>query len=144
MIQTERLVRDFQKRKNEISASCAKAGATQSSRHVLLILDAVDEHIERGVAILLGEARRALSYPELDPDDIRNLIMPRLNELADKIISEAFTQNLLRSLQSDQISEIASGRTKDIKEKLRFWLRQFEIGWDLPVTPEPLVAPPPR
>lgn len=144
LIQTERLIRDFQRRKNEISATCAKAGATHSSRHVLLLLDAVDEHIERGVAILLGEVRRALSYPELDPDEIRNLILPRLNELADKIISEAFTQNLVRSLQSGQISEIASNRTKDIKEKLHFWWRQFEIGWDFPVNPEILATPPPR
>jgi hypothetical protein len=141
-VQTDRVVRDFQDRKNEISSMCAKTGTTQSSTHILLLLRAIDEHAERGVALLLGELRRALSYPELDPRVLRDLIPPRLDELADRIITAAAFHNLIRSLQSNQVDEMVSTKIEDIRLKIRFWLRQFDIGWDQPVTPEPLPTAP--
>lgn len=143
-MQTERAVRDFQMRKNEISSTCAKAGITHSSTHILLLLNEVDEHVERGAALLLGELRRALSYPELNAIELRDLIPPRLDELAERIVSVAAFQNLVRSLQSNQMREIIDKRMEDIKTRLRFWLRQFDIGWDQPVAPEHLTTFPQR
>src|SRR5690349_9499101 len=80
-MQIDRALDRFGRAKVAIDSQVASAGATGSSRQILLLLDAMDEHIEKGVAILLGELRRATNYPELDPVALRSLIGPRLDEL---------------------------------------------------------------
>lgn len=141
-MQTERAIRDFQKGKIQIDATCSKAGMLQSSRRVLLILDAVDEHIEKGVSTLLGELRRAVSCPELDPFELRNLIGPRLDELSSGIIAAGNLEQVSRSLQSSHIHELIKMRIEKTRNNVLFWLRQFDIGWDEPIAPEPLKPPP--
>lgn len=141
-MQADRARRDFGKQKREIAAKCSKAGAVSSSNHVLLLLDAVDEHVERGVAVLLGEFRRALQYPELNPMQLRDLIGPRLHELARSVITMSDVERVAQSLASTQLEEMVVKRTNRLIENLRFWLRQVEIGWDNPVEPETLKGPP--
>ena len=141
-MQTERAIRDFQRSKSQLDAMAAKAGALQSSRRVLVILDAIDEHVEKGVATLLGELRRALRDPDLDPLELRSLIGPRLDELTSGIISAAALERVTQSLQSGQVRELVATRTDKVRSNVRYWLRQFDIGWDEPVLPEALSQPP--
>jgi hypothetical protein len=141
-MQTERAVAGFQKNKAQIDSMCAKAGTLQSSRRVLQVLDAIDEHVEKGVAILLAELRRALQEPELDPLELRNLIGPRLEELTSRIVSAAALERISQPLQSGHVHELIAARVEKVHHKVRFWLRQFDIGWDEPVRPEILKPPP--
>jgi len=64
-MQTERTLKRFQQSKNEIDSMCCKSGMMHSSRRILLLLDAIDTHVEQGVAIVLGELRRAVTHPAL-------------------------------------------------------------------------------
>jgi hypothetical protein len=140
-MQIERAVGDFQKSKSKIDSMCAKAGTLQSSRRVLLVLDAIDENVEKGVAMLLAELRRALCEPELDASELRNLIRPRLDELASRTISAAALDRIPQSLKSGQFHELIAARVAEVRHNVQFWLRQFDIGWDEPVKPETLKPP---
>jgi hypothetical protein len=141
-MQTDRVLRDFAKQKREIGAKCSKAGMISSSNHILLLLDAVDEQVEKGVGLLLGELRRALQYPELDPLQLRDLTGPRLHELATAVITMSEVERTARSFGNGQFLEMVAARTKRIIDNVRFWLRQFEIGWSDPIEPETLKRPP--
>jgi len=141
-VQSDRIASQFAKAKNAINCEVAAAGATGSSRQLLLILDALEEHIERGVALSLGELRRALDYPELDPVELRQLIGPRLDDLATRLIDMCrFDAKSSRHLQSPQIQEMIGARILKLLGNIQFWLRQFDIGWDDPVKPESLTRP---
>jgi hypothetical protein len=141
-MQSERLLRDFHDKKNGIDAQSGKIGTAGGSRHILLITDAVERHIEKGVAILLGELRRALEYPELNPQELRDLIGPRLIEFVDSIISASQISTRLSRVQNENFKSAVNRRLQTAKSNVTFWLRQFDIGWDDPVVPETLITPP--
>lgn len=136
--QSDRAVRLFQDRKNQIDSEFMKAGAAGGSRHSIVILDAIDEHVEKGVGILLGELRRALSYPELDPVELRNIIAPRLQDFSSRIISISGIPRLQTNLKNANFSGHMAERLNAIPDRIAFWLRQFDIGWDTPARPENL------
>jgi hypothetical protein len=142
-VQSDRALRQFQDQKNDIDSEFMKAGATGGSRHAIVIMDAVEEHLEQGVSILLGELRRALGYPELDAEDLRNLIGPRLQEFAARIVSSSGIPRLQDNLRNAKFSGHISERMNEIPNLIGFWLRQFDIGWDTPVEPEILRSPHP-
>lgn len=143
-MQIDRALDRFRRAKLAIDSEVASAGATGSSRQALLLLDAMDEHIEKGVAVLLGELRRATNYPELDAVELRSLIGPRLDELVSGIIAACRFSAATRNLQNPQFQAMVDARTAKARSNVQFWLRQFDIGWDEPVDPEPLKRPPNR
>lgn len=140
LMHSDRAVRDFNYQKQKTDARASKLGASNGSGHVLLILDALDEHIDSGTAIMLGELRRALSYPELEPNELRSLIAPRLTEFVDRLISVSGIARLTNRLQNDGFQQQINDRLSSARSRISFRLRQFDIGWDMPVLPEPLTS----
>lgn len=141
-VQTAKITRSFQDRKREIDSEFSSAGATSGSRHIIALLDAIDNHVENGVSVLLGELRRALDYPELNASELRSLTPPRLQEMVESIISSSGIARHQGRLQNAALGEDIAARLDQIPQHLTFWLRQFDIGWDAPIKPETLSAPP--
>jgi hypothetical protein len=140
LMHSDRAVRDFTNQKRKIDAHVSKLGGSNGSHHVLLILDALDEHIESGTAIMLGELRRGLSYPELEPNELRSLTAPRLTEFVDRLISVSGIARLINQLHNEGFQHQIENRLSSAKSRISFWLRQFDIGWDMPVIPETLTS----
>lgn len=137
-----RSLRDFIKEKSNVAAKFGSHGGAGSSMYALSILDVVDDHVEAGVAVMLGELRRAVKYPELDAFELRSLIGPRLEELASSLMSAAGLEKGSRSGGYTQLESLIAAREAKIRENIQFWLRQFDIGWDEAVEPEKLSRPP--
>lgn len=138
LVTQEESVLDFGKQKASIQAKAAAAGAFQSSRTILLILDAMDSVVKNGALKMLAGLRRATRSTELDPRELRNLTAARIEELTSAVVNAANWNSAGSWIQSNDAMVRIDERIAELKRKVHFWIRQFDIGFDHSPEPESL------
>jgi hypothetical protein len=130
----------FQKARTEIlkqiseaDSLASKHGVFQSGRHVIQIIDIIDDGFKSAVQTGLGEMERASSITTLQYSDLRELFIKSTDSFF-QAISEKFVARSIYSKGYSQSTESTiDGKLTKIRAFRDFALSQYEIGFLQPV-----------
>lgn len=128
--QLEKVEREALVQKSKLLSEATLAGAVDSSRTVLLANQIIDEHLERGMAIVFGELRSASKRTSLDKELLKNRAVTSLETFVGRLNNQvAGIGN--RIGMSAKVGEEQKKRVEHVK----FMVRQFDVGFYAPHLP---------
>jgi hypothetical protein len=116
--------------KSKLLSEATLAGAVDSSRTVLLANQIVDEHLEKGMAIVFSQLRSTSSRTGLDKDLLKNRAVTSLESFVGRLNNHVSGMGN-RIGMSAKVGEEQKKRVGHVK----FMVRQFEVGFYAPHLP---------
>jgi hypothetical protein len=119
---------------NEVRAQASRAGAFQSGGTIMHSIERARAEFDAGVDAVLGELRRVAQSTKLNPDDLRQLAVQRLQQFA--LAAKAASQAKQFRSMSEGISRYIDEQFAAFDQHLQFAVRQFSVGLLVPAEPE--------